>query len=458
MRIENVILKHLIYDENYTRKVLPYLKGEYFVDRNEKLIFDEVNHFIEKYNHLPTFESLIIEIDKKGLTDDEYVQCQNILKEVEETKDQLSNQDWLLDKTEKFCQDQAIYNAVKESINILDGKNKQLEKGAIPDILSKALAITFSDTIGHDYFEDYLKRYEYYHKKEERISFDLELLNKITNGGLPKSTLNLLVAGTGIGKSLAKCHFSSHYLSIGKNVLYITLEMSEEEICKRIDANLMNIDMDNLDKLSIEEFKNKTDKLKSKTVGKLIVNQYPTCSASVSNFRALIHELNLKKNFVPDIIIIDYLNICASSRIKLSSGSVNSYSYVKAIAEELRGLAVEFKVPLISSVQFNRGANVNSDPDIDGISDSFGIAMTADWIIALISTEELAQLNQLLIKQIKSRYSDKNKTSKFVIGVDKAKMKLYDLEHSAQGDFIPPPEVVYNNFKETKNKFEGFKV
>jgi replicative DNA helicase len=333
-----------------------------------------------------------------------------------------------------------------------------MDKGSIPQILSDALAVSFDQSVGHDFIEDFDSRYEYYHRKEERIPFDLEYFNKITNGGLPKGTLNLLISGTNVGKTLTKCHFASHYLQIGKNVLYITMEMSEEEIGKRIDANLMNVSMDDLMSMSKEMFDRKISKIKSNTIGKLIIKQYPTSSAGVIHFRNLLNELNLKKNFVPDVVIVDYMNICSSSRLKLSS-SVNMYSYVKAIAEELRGLAVEFKVPILSSSQFNRGGGSSSDPNMEDVSESHGTSMTADWIVALISTEELDSLGQLMIKQIKSRYADKNINKRFVIGIDRAKMRLYDVENSAQVGITDSGQMpMMSQQKSLKDKFEGFKI
>jgi archaellum biogenesis ATPase FlaH len=397
-------------------------------------------------------------LNENNLSEEEYTQSIEVLNEIQSTKDELCKQEWLVDKTEKFCQDQAIYNGVLESISILDGKNKTLDKGSIPKILSDALAVSFDQSVGHDFIEDFDSRYEYYHRKEERIPFDLEYFNKITNGGLPKGTLNLLISGTNVGKTLTKCHFASHYLQIGKNVLYITLEMSEEEIGKRIDANLMNVSMDELMSMPKELFDRKIGKIRSNTVGKLIIKQYPTSSAGVIHFRNLLNELNLKKNFIPDIIVVDYMNICSSSRLKLSS-SVNMYSYVKAIAEELRGLAVEFKVPILSSSQFNRGGGSSSDPNMEDVSESHGTSMTADWIVALISTEELDSLGQIMIKQIKSRYADKNINKRFVVGIDRAKMRLYDVENSAQvgiTDSGQMPQMPQH--KSMKDKFEGFKI
>jgi replicative DNA helicase len=458
MRIEHAILKHLIYDEDYTRKVLPFIKSEYFSDRVERLVYEQIKDFVTEYNTNPTYESLIIQLNEKNVSEEEYTQSVEVLNEIHSTKEELCKQDWLIDKTEKFCQDQAIYNGVLESISILDGKHKSMDKGSIPQILSDALAVSFDQSVGHDFIEDFDSRYEYYHRKEERIPFDLEYFNKITNGGLPKGTLNLLISGTNVGKTLTKCHFASHYLQIGKNVLYITMEMSEEEIGKRIDANLMNVSMDDLMSMSKEMFDRKISKIKSNTIGKLIIKQYPTSSAGVIHFRNLLNELNLKKNFVPDVVIVDYMNICSSSRLKLSS-SVNMYSYVKAIAEELRGLAVEFKVPILSSSQFNRGGGSSSDPNMEDVSESHGTSMTADWIVALISTEELDSLGQLMIKQIKSRYADKNINKRFVIGIDRAKMRLYDVENSAQVGITDSGQMpMMSQQKSLKDKFEGFKI
>lgn len=458
MRIEHAILKHLIYDEDYTRKVLPFIKSDYFSDRVERLVYEQIKDFVTEYNTNPTYESLVIQLNEKNVSEEEYTQSLEILNEIHSTKEELCKQDWLIDKTEKFCQDQAIYNGVLESISILDGKHKTMDKGSIPQILSDALAVSFDQSVGHDFIEDFDSRYEYYHRKEERIPFDLEYFNKITNGGLPKGTLNLLISGTNVGKTLTKCHFASHYLQIGKNVLYITMEMSEEEIGKRIDANLMNVSMDDLMSMSKEMFDRKISKIKSNTIGKLIIKQYPTSSAGVIHFRNLLNELNLKKNFVPDVVIVDYMNICSSSRLKLSS-SVNMYSYVKAIAEELRGLAVEFKVPILSSSQFNRGGGSSSDPNMEDVSESHGTSMTADWIVALISTEELDSLGQLMIKQIKSRYADKNINKRFVIGIDRAKMRLYDVENSAQVGITDSGQMpMIAQQKSIKDKFQGFKI
>lgn len=455
MRIENTIIKHLIHDEDYTRKVLPFVKGEYFIDRNERLLFEEILNFVTKYKTNPTFESLLIEVDKKGLGDEDYKSCVEILEDIESTKHDLCKKDWLLEKTEEFCQDKAIYNGVVEAVSILDGKSKCLDKGAIPDILSKALSVCFDSNVGHDYIDDYQSRYEFYHRVEEKIPFDLDYLNRITKGGISKKSLNIILAGPGVGKSLLMCHHAANCLSQGKNVLYITMEMAEEKIAERIDANLLNVDLDDLESLSKEDYFRRVEKLKNKIMGKLIIKEYPTSSASVIHFRNLINELNLKRNFIPDIIFVDYLNICSSSRVKLSS-SVNSYTFVKSIAEEIRGLAVEFEVPIMTASQLTRGGAVSSDPGIDDVSESFGTAATADMMLALISTDELESLGQIMVKQIKNRYSDPTKNKRFVIGVDRAKMKLYDAESSAQVGIVDSGQP--QQTKSSKDKFSGFKV
>ena len=463
MKIENAILKHLIYDEEYTRKVLPFIKAEYFSDRSEKTLYEEIVDFVSKYNTTPTYESLVIQISEKSLNQEEYVTITDLLRELDSSKEDLSKMDWLIEKTEKFCQDRAIYNAVLESITILDGKSKNSDKGAIPDILSKALSVSFDSSIGHDYLDDYEDRYDFYHKVEEKIPFDLDYFNKITRGGISKKSLNIILAGPGVGKSLLMCHHAASCLTQGKNVLYITMEMAEEKIAERIDANILNVAVDDLERLSREEYKRKLEKVKNKVVGKLIIKEYPTASASVVNFRNLLNELNLKRNFVPDIIFVDYLNICSSSRVKLSS-SVNSYTFVKSIAEEIRGLAIEFNVPIMTASQLTREGAVSSDPTISNVSESFGTAATADMMLALISTEELEQLNQIMVKQIKNRYSDPTKYKRFVIGVDRAKMKLYDVEDSAQSGIADSgqTETQTPQFNKQpsidKNKFSGFKI
>lgn len=458
MRIEYAILKHLIYDEEYTRKVLPFIKPEYFIERTERLVYEEIVDFVAKYNTTPTYEALIIQLGNKNISEEEYTKTVEILNDIQSTKEDLSKHEWLADKTEKFCQDQAIYNAVLESISILDGKSKSSDKGAIPDLLSKALSVSFDNSIGHDYLDNYQERYDFYHRIEEKIPFDLDYFNRITKGGLPKKSISIILAGPGTGKSLFMCHHASSCLLQGKNVLYITLEMAEERIAERIDSNLLNTAVDDLENMSLEEYDRRIKRLKSKIVGKLIVKEYPTASASVIHFKNLLNELHLKKSFKPDMIFIDYMNICASSRIK-SGTNANSYTLVKSIAEEIRGLAVEYNVPILTATQMTRSGATNSDPNMDDVSESFGTVATADMIFALINTEELEALNQIMVKQIKNRYSDPTKNKRFVIGIDRAKMKLYDVETSAQSGIT---NFDNNNSpmqqKADKTKFQGFKI
>ena len=431
--IERTTLSNLVYNENYTRKVLPFLKSEYFSDRQERIVFEEISKFVEKFNNRPTKQALSIELDKrKDLNDDEF---KKVLEVVETLSDAEVDLNWLVETTEKFCKEKAVYNAVLESIKIIDGKDKQKKIDAIPDVLSDALAVAFDQHIGHDYVDDGEDRYEFYHKKEEKIEFDLDYFNKITKGGLPQKTLNVALAGTGVGKSLFMCHFASTLLMQGKNVLYITLEMAEEKIAERIDANLMNVTMDELRQLPKKMFEDRLTKIQSKTKGRLIIKEYPTASAHAGHFRALIKELALKRSFKPDIIFVDYLNICASSRFK-GNANVGSYFYIKAIAEELRGLAVENNLPIVSATQTTRGGYSNSDIGMEDTSESFALPATADFMFALISTEELEKLNQIMVKQLKNRYNDPNMNKRFVIGVDRGKMKLYDCEQEAQDDII----------------------
>ena len=458
VRLEQTILKNLIKNEVYTRKVLPFLKEEYFSNTEDRLLFKEVADFVLKYNQQPTFDALNIEVDNlRGTTDDTVKNIKETLKELE--NDTVStNADWLLDNTEKFCQEKAIYNAITHSLEIMNGKGK-LDKGAIPSLLSDALSISFDPNVGHDYLEQFEDRYEYYHRVQEKLPFDLDFFNKITKNGVPRKTLNVVMAGVGVGKSLFLCHLASSYLNQGKNVLYITLELAEEEVSKRIDANLMNITFDDLMILPKDIYQKKIETLKSKTTGKLIVKEYPTSSASATHFRSLLNELNLKKNFVPDAIMIDYLNICSSSRIK--PGVANSYTYIKAIAEELRGLAVEFNVPLWSATQLTRGGYGSSDPDMTDTSESFGLPATADLFLALITNETMEQLKQVQVKQLKNRYNDPSQNKRFVIGIDKSKMKLYDVEQSAQDIVDSGQEEVKpipRKFDGGKNKFKGLKV
>ena len=460
MKLEQTILKNLIYNEDYLRKVLPFIKSEYFSDRTERLIFDEISSFTHTYNNPPTIEALGLAVkERRNLTDEEVEKSETHLKEIESTKSEQSQIQWLVDKTEKFCQEKAIYNAVLGSISILDGKDKTNDKGAIPKILSDALAISFDTTVGHDYLENSDERYEFYHRKEERIPFDLEYFNKITNGGLPNKTLNIALAGTGVGKSLFMCHVAAGAMSQGFNVLYITMEMAEEKIAERIDANLLNVTLDDLRDLPKELYDKKVNRIKEKTTGKLIIKEYPTASASATHFRTLLNELNLKKSFIPNIIFIDYLNICCSSRIK-AGANINSYTYVKSIAEELRGLAVEFGVPIVSATQTTRSGFTSSDPGLEDTSESFGLPATADLMFALITSEDLEELGQIMVKQLKNRYNDPTHYKRFTIGVDRAKMRLYDVEQSAQqgiADAGKAPIGAFNKIQPSK-KFEGFKV
>ena len=435
MNLEQKILKHLILDEEYTRKTLPFIKGEYFQESSEKLLFTEIESYVNKYNTMPTQEALAIEIDKRvNLTDDQHKKTIALVKQI--TIDpEVSDTKWLIDATEDFCQEKAIYNGIMQSIQILDDKTKnnteKLDKGSIPKILADALSVSFDNHIGHDFIDDAETRYDFYHKVERRIPFDLDYLNRITKGGLAEKSLNIVLAGTGVGKSLFMCHCAAANLTMGKNVLYITMEMAEERIAERIDANLMNVELDRLIGMPKETYLKKVETLREKTKGKLIIKEYPTASANVNHFSHLLNELKLKRQFIPDIIYIDYLNICSSARMKMGS-SINSYTYIKAIAEELRGLAVEHKVPVVSATQTTRSGYTNSDVGLEDTSESFGLPATADLMFALISTEELADLNQIMVKQLKNRYSDPTTNKRFVIGVDRAKMKLYDAEESAQ--------------------------
>jgi replicative DNA helicase len=456
MKLEQTILKNLIYNEEYLRKVLPFLKDEYFSDKTEGLLFKEITSFVQTYNSTPTIEAIGLAVkERRNLTDDEVDKSESYLQEIELAKGQESKIQWLIDKTEKFCQERAIYNAVLGSISILDGKDKTNDKGSIPKILSDALSVTFDNSVGHDYLEDSDDRYEFYHRHEERIPFDLEFFNKITKGGLPTKTLNIALAGTGVGKSLFMCHCAAGAMSLGRNVLYITMEMAEERIAERIDANLLNVTVDNLNSLPKEMYDKKIAKMKEKTTGKLIIKEYPTASASATHFRTLLNELNLKRSFVPDIIFIDYLNICCSSRIKAGS-NINSYTYVKSIAEELRGLAVEFGVPVVSATQTTRSGFTSSDPGLEDTSESFGLPATADLMFALITSEELEELGQIMVKQLKNRYSDPTMHKRFVIGIDRAKMRLYDVEQSGQDGLADAGHKAIQS--SPKKNFEGFKV
>jgi len=454
MRIEETIFKHLIYNEEYTRKVLPFLKEDYFYNKADKVIFEEISTYIQKYNNNPTYESLIIILNEKDLSEDIFSESLEILNDIQATKNELDKIEWLIDITEKFCKDKAIYNGIKESITILEGKSKQFDKGSIPDILTKALSVGFDTNIGHDFIENYNDRYEYYHRVEEKVAFDLEYFNKITKGGFSKKTLNLFIGGPHSGKSLIKCHLAASYILQGKNVLFISLEMSEEEIAKRIDSNIMNMSINAIEKMSYDEYKNRIERLANKKIGKLIIKQFQTGIGNVFHFEHLINELNLKKNFKPDAVIVDYLGICGSIRYK-GNASVGSYQYVKAISEELRGLAIKYNIPIISSSQFNRGGSSSTDPGMGDVSDSFGINMTGDFIAAIISTPELIELNQYLIKQIKNRYRDMNLDNKFIIGVNREKMQLYDVEKAAQQELLNEGQVIQTPKK--KDNFDTFK-
>ena len=461
-RLEQTIIKNLIYNEEYIRKVLPFIRPDYFSDNAEKIVFKEIFEFINQYKNPPTHEALVINFtEKKNLTEPQVQEAIALLNKVHSDKDEPTETQWLIEQTEKFCQDKAIYNAIMESVSILDSKSEKRTKGEIPQLLSDALGVSFDNNIGHDYTQDFDSRYDSYHKVESRIRFDLDLFNKITKGGLPIKTLNIALAGTGVGKSLFMCHVAAGNLSQGQNVLYITMEMAEEKIAERIDANLLNIDLDELRTISKEDYTRKFSALKSKTQGKLIIKEYPTASASVLHFRALLNDLALKKNFRPDIIFIDYLNICCSARIK-PGANVNSYSYIKAIAEELRGLAVEFALPVVSATQTTRSGFSNSDPGLEDTSESFGLPATADFMFALVSNEELEALNQILVKQLKNRYGDPNMYKRFVLGIDRAKMRLYDVEESAQQDIADAgiPDKPLNTFgnRERRKDFGGLKV
>jgi len=452
MQLEKIILKNLLRNEKYARKTLPFLIEDYF-QNEEKIIFTEIKNFILKYNNLPTYDAIYIELDSlHGLTQDQVNKIKNDLKEIQNDAID-TNMDWLVSSTENFCQERAIYNAIMKSINIINNTEKNLTKGSIPKLLSDALSVSFDPNVGHDYFENADERFEYYHRILDRLSFDLEFFNKITRGGLPNKTLNIILAGTGVGKSLFMCHMAANCLSQGKNVLYITMELAEEEVAKRIDANLMNITFDDLLSLSKDLYDRKTNSIKANTNGKLIIKEYPTAGASTIHFKALLNELNLKKSFKPDIIFVDYLNICMSARIK-PGVNVNSYTYVKAIAEELRGLAVEYNVPLVSATQTTRSGFSSSDIDLTDTSESFGLPATADFMFALISTEELENLNQIMVKQLKNRYNDPTINKRFVIGIDRSKMKLYDVESSAQMDIIDSGQ----NTTSGSNKFKQLKV
>lgn len=433
--IENQILSSLLARDSYARKVIPFLSEEYFQSNTDKIIFNKINTYLTDYNSVPTKEALGIELSNDSkLNESEYSDAMDHVQGL--TCDLETNEEWLVDRTEQFCQEKAVYNAIMESINIIDGEDANVTKQAIPEILSNALSVSFDNSVGHDFLDDSQDRYDYYHRKEERVPFDIEYLNRITKGGIPRKSLSIILAGTGVGKSLAMCHFAAANMMQGKNVLYITMEMAEEKIAERIDANLLNVRVDELVNMPRDMYDKKISGLREKTPGRLIIKEYPTASAHAGHFRHLVNELAIKRKFAPDIIYIDYLNICSSARMKAMGGSINSYTYIKAIAEELRGLAVEKNVPVISATQTTRSGFTNSDIGLEDTSESFGLPATADFMFALISTDELQELNQLMVKQLKNRYSDPSSHKRFVIGVDRPKMRLYDVEESAQHDLI----------------------
>ena len=442
-RLEDTILRNLLYNEEYARKTLPFLKDEYFIQFTDKAVFQEIKKYFEKYSNIPTKEALVIELNERNdLTEEHFSSTTEVLKNAEEIhgKEDREELSWLLERSEKFCQDKALYNAITESIGIFDQtKNTSHTKDAIPTILSDALSVSFDTHIGHDYLDNANERFEFYRKKEEKIPFDLEYFNKISGGGLPRKTLNIALAGTGVGKSLFMCHMAASCLSENRNVLYITLEMAEERIAERIDANLMNVPMDMLKDMPKESYHKKIGKLRDKIKGKLIVKEYPTATASTNNFRALMNELKIKKGFVPDILFMDYLNLCTSTRYK-NNINAGSYFVVKAIAEELRGLAVEWDLPIVSATQLNRTGFMSTDVGLEDTSESFGLPATADFMFALISTEELEEHNQIKVKQLKNRYNDPVKNRNFVVGIDRAKMKLYDVEEEAQQELNTDPK------------------
>jgi replicative DNA helicase len=455
-KVEFLILRNLLHNEEYVRKVIPFIKGEYFEDANQKVVFEEILKFIQEYNEPATKEVLCIEVEKRqDINDTSFKEITHLIGCLDDVPAEFN---WLVDTTEKWCRDRAIYLALMESIHIADGKDEKKNRDSIPSILSDALAVSFDTHIGHDYLLDYELRYESYHKKEDKIEFDLEYFNKITKGGLPNKTLNIALAGTGVGKSLFMCHVASSVLLQGRNVLYITLEMAEERIAERIDANLLNVPIQDITDLPKQMFENKVTNLAKKTQGTLIIKEYPTASAHAGHFKSLLNELALKKSFRPDIIFIDYLNICASSRYRGNS-NINSYTFVKAIAEELRGLAVEFNVPIVSATQTTRSGYGSSDVELTDTSESFGLPATADLMFALISTEELEGLGQILVKQLKNRYNDPTIHKRFIVGIDRAKMRLYDCEQSAQQDILDNGKEEEYDYEEKKPKksFEGFK-
>ena len=457
-RIERTALRNLIHNETYCRKVLPFIKEEYFSDRLEKILFTEIYKFVNKYNNLPTKESLAIEVNSnRTINEDEYKKITDILSTL---NPEPINLEWLIETTETFCKDRAIHNAILGGIQILDGKDKEHTAEYLPELLSEALSVSFDQKVGHNYLQESKERFDFYKKKEERLELDLDFFNKITRGGIPSKTLNICLAGTGVGKTMFMTHLASSILLQGKNVLYITMEMAEERIAERIDANLLNVGMSDLEELPYTMYETKINKLQSKTTGKLIIKEYPTASAHTGHFKNLLSELSMKKSFKPDIIFVDYLNICSSARFK-AGANVNSYTYIKSIAEELRGLAVENDVPIFSATQTTRGGFVSSDVGLEDTSESFGLPATADFMFALISSEELEEKNQIMVKQLKNRYNDPTVNRKFILGVDRSKMRFYDVEQSAQTDLVESgqPSTTINDTKFKKlGTFSDFKI
>ena len=457
MRLETTILSQLLHNDDYCRKAIPFLKEEYFHEETERILYTTIQNHLNDYNTLPTTEILSITINQSVWKNQEDV-FDNVIEYIDNLNDNEIDNVWLLEKTEKFCQEKSVYNAIMESIQIIDGKDKDKTTGAIPEILSKALSVSFDNHIGHDWIEDFSERYDFYHKTENRVPFDLEYLNLITKGGLPQKTLSCILAGTGVGKSLAMCHFAASNLMDNKRVLYITLEMAEERIAERIDANLLDVSLKDLENLPKTSYVKKVERIRDKTEGRLIIKEYPTATAGAGHFRHLMNELRLKRNFVPDIVYIDYLNICSSMRLKYGA-NVNSYTYIKSIAEEIRGLAVEKNIPIVTATQTTRSGFSNSDPGLEDTSESFGLPATVDLMLALVSSDELEGLNQIMIKQLKNRFNDPVANKRFVVGVDRAKMRLYDVENSAQEELIHDVPVMnktefgdrYEN--DTKKKF-----
>ena len=454
-RIERTVLSNLIHNEDYTRRVLPFIKEEYFSDRLEKILFTQIYNFVNKYNALPSKEALSIEMNgSKDVNEDEYKKITDIISTLNKEP---VNMDWLRDTTEKFCKDRAIHNAILGGIQIIDGKDKRHTPEYLPEMLSNALSVSFDQKVGHDYLLETKDRFDFYKKKEERLQLDLEFFNKITRGGIPSKTLNICLAGTGVGKTMFMTHLASSVLLQGKNVLYITLEMAEERIAERIDANLLNVGMSDLEELPYAMYETKINKLQSKTTGQLIIKEYPTASAHTGHFKSLLKELALKKSFKPDIVFVDYLNICSSARFK-AGANVNSYTYIKAIAEELRGMAVENDIPIFSATQTTRGGFVSSDVGLEDTSESFGLPATADFMFALISSEELDDKNQIMVKQLKNRYNDPTVNRKFILGVDRSKMRFYDVEQNAQTDLVDSGQTTERKFEKKLGQFSDFKI